>query len=76
MCVVSHGYDGLGLVKDGGDGWHACGAKPAGSSHIGICPSASQMRVEDTYETRSHGRPGALLWIDSSRNWSVFLERP
>ena len=26
--------------------------------------------------TRSHHHPGAQLWVGSSRNWSVFLERP
>ena len=25
---------------------------------------------------RSHHRPGVHIWIGSSRNWSVFVERP
>ena len=25
ICVVSHGYGGLGWGRDGGDGWYACG---------------------------------------------------
>ena len=28
MCVVSHGYYGLGGGRDGGGGLHACGTKP------------------------------------------------
>ena len=28
MCVVDHGYDGLGGGMDGGGGWYACGTKP------------------------------------------------
>ena len=30
MCVVSHGYGGLGWVRDGGGGWYACGTMPGG----------------------------------------------
>ena len=28
MCVVSHGYDVLGVVRDGGGGWYVCRTKP------------------------------------------------
>ena len=24
MCIVSHGYGGLGGSRDGGGGWYAC----------------------------------------------------
>ena len=27
MCIVSHGYGGLGGVRDGGGGWVAFGTK-------------------------------------------------
>ena len=30
MCVVSHGYGGLGVGGDGGGGWYAWGTKPGG----------------------------------------------
>ena len=28
MCVVGHGYGGLGAGRDGGGGWYACRAMP------------------------------------------------
>ena len=28
MCVVSHGYGGLGGGRDGCGGWYACGTRP------------------------------------------------
>ena len=31
---------------------------------------------EYTDYTRSYHHPGAQFWVGSSRNWSVFLERP
>ena len=31
---------------------------------------------EYTDYTPSHHHPGAQFWVGSSRNWSVFLERP
>ena len=31
---------------------------------------------EYTYYTRKYHHPGAQFWVGSSRNWSVFLERP
>ena len=34
------------------------------------------MRGEYTDYTRSYHHPGAQFWVGSSRNWSVFLERP
>ena len=34
------------------------------------------MSGEYTDYTRSHHHPGAQFWVGSSRNWSVFLERP
>ena len=29
-----------------------------------------------TDDARSHHRPGAQLWVGSSRNWSILLRRP
>ena len=34
MCVVSHGYGGLGGGRDGGGGRYACGTKPRGWLHV------------------------------------------
>ena len=28
MCLVSHSYGGLGVERDVGGGWYACGTKP------------------------------------------------
>ena len=50
MCVVSHGYGGLGGGRDGGDGWCACGTKARGWSHVGICWSNCRLRC-DTLKT-------------------------
>ena len=30
MCVVDHGYGGLGGDRDGGGGWYSCRTKPGG----------------------------------------------
>ena len=30
MCVVSHGYDGLGRGRDERGLWYACGTNPGG----------------------------------------------
>ena len=30
MCVVSYGYGGLGVGRDGGDRWYECQTKPGG----------------------------------------------
>ena len=30
MCVVGHGYGGMGVGRDGGGGWFACGTKQGG----------------------------------------------
>ena len=45
-------------------------------SHVGRCRSISRVRCGYTNYTRSHHHPGAQLWVGSSRNQSVFLERP
>ena len=50
--------------------------KAGGWSHIGKCRSISRVRREYTDDARSHHLLGAKLWVGSSRNWSVFLERP
>ena len=34
MGVVSHGYGGLGVGKNGGGGWYVCETKPTG---LGAC---------------------------------------
>ena len=34
MCVVSHGYGGLGGDRDGGGGWYACGKKQTGACRM------------------------------------------
>ena len=41
MCVVSHGYGGLGGGMDGGGEWYARRMKASGRSHIGRCWSTS-----------------------------------
>ena len=75
MCVVSHGYVGLGGGMDGGGGWYVCGTKP------GMLVACREMRGHFpsarcyTDDTRSHLHPGAQLVAWSSRNWSVFLGR-
>ena len=57
------------------DGMHA-GQSQVGWSHDGRCCSTSRVLGEVTDDTRSHRCPGAQLWLGSSRNWSVFMERP
>ena len=56
------------------DGKHA-GQSQGGWLHVGTCQSAPIVRGEDTDDTRSHSRPRMQLWVGSSWNWSVFLER-
>ena len=76
MCVVSHGYGGLGRVRDGGGGWQACETKPR---RLIACREMSERFLSTwryTDGTRLHRCPGVQLWLRSSRNWSVFLERP
>ena len=76
MCVVRHGCGGLGGGRDVGGDLCACGTKPGSCSHVWRCLSIFRVRVEFTDYTRLHHHPGAQLWVGSSRNWSVFLERP
>ena len=40
------------------------------------CRRISRVCGEYTDYNRSHHHPGAQFWVGSSRNWSVFLERP
>ena len=61
---------------DGVGAWQACGTKPGGWSYVGRCRSISIVFGEYTDYTRSYHHPGAQFWVGSSRNWSVFLERP
>ena len=75
MGIVSHGSGGFGGGMDEEGGWYACGTNQRWlvefremSEHI---PSARRY----TDDTRSHRCPGAQLWVGSSPNWSVFLER-
>ena len=30
LCIVNHGYGGLGGGRDGCGGWYVCGTKPGG----------------------------------------------
>ena len=63
MCVASHGYGGLGGDRDGGRGWDACGTKPGGMLGDAVAlPQCEVMR-------------GPHLWVERSRNRSVFLKR-
>ena len=57
------------------DGLHA-GKSQGGWSHVVRCRSIYRVQGKDNDETRSHRRPGALLWVELSRNWSIFHERP
>ena len=55
-----------------------CGSqtKPGGWSYVGRCRSISRVCGEYTDYTRSYHHPDAQFRVGSSRNWSVFLERP
>ena len=53
MCVVGHGYDGLGRGRDEGGGWYACETKQGAWSHIARCRSTSRVRG-DTLMTPDH----------------------
>ena len=75
MCG-SHGYGGWDGGRDGVGAWLARGTKPGGWSYVGRCRSISRVCGEYTDYTRSYHHPGAQFWVGSSRNWSVFLERP
>ena len=66
MCVVV-----MAMV-----GWMGAGTKPGGWSYVGRCRSISRVCGEYTDYTRPYHHPGAQFRVGSSRNWSVFLERP
>ena len=51
MCIVSHGYGGLGGGKDEGGGWYACGIKPWGWTNVGRCRSISRVRGDKLMKT-------------------------
>ena len=73
-CVLSQGYDGLGGGRNGGGGWHVCWTKPWG---LVACRETTYHYLSArryTDDTQSHCRPGALFWVGSSWNWSVFQE--
>ena len=53
MCVVSHGYGGLGGSMYGGGGWYVRGKKPGGWSYDGRCWSTYRVRG-DTLVTSDH----------------------
>ena len=72
----SHGYGGLDGGRDGVGVWLACGTKPGGWSYVGKCRCISRVCGEYTDYTRSYHHPGSQFWVGSSRNMSVFLERP
>ena len=71
MCAVSHGYGRLGRV-----GMGVVYSMHAGQSQgVGLMSRDAGALIE-CEEIKKHRRPCALLWVGSSRNWSVFLERP
>ena len=51
------------------------GQSIGGLSHFGRFRSISRVRGEDYDDTRNHRRSDAQLWIGSSRNLSVFLDK-
>ena len=56
MCVVGHGYDGLGVVArmEVVDGMHAEQSQE-GWSYVGWCRCTSQVRSEDTDDNNNNG---------------------
>ena len=75
MAVVSHGYGWLGEGRDVGGQWYACRTKPGGWVACREMPEDFLSAGLYIYNSRSHRHPGALLWVWSSRNWSVFQGR-
>ena len=52
MCVVGHGYGGLGGGRDGGGGWYACGTKTGWvvcmSGDVRALPKVQGYDIDDT----------------------------
>ena len=76
MCVVV-----MAMVGWMGAGMELVLGKHAGQSQVVGCMSGDagafpECVWEYTDYTRSYHHPGAQFWVGSSRNWSVFLERP
>ena len=75
MCVVSHGYGGLGGGMDGGGGWHACGTKPRGLDTCRallvrgdkLMTPPSRCAALGMAESESVGFPGKALARDATR---------
>ena len=63
-----------------GQGWSWCLVSMRDKARwLVVCRrfrSISRVCGEYTDCTRSYHHPGAQFWVGSSRNWSVFLERP
>ena len=76
MCVVSHGYGGMGGGRDGSCGWYAYRMRPRRIVACREMPEHFLNVKRYIDDSRSHRRPGAQHWLGSSRNWSVFLKRP
>ena len=74
MCVVV-----MAMVGWMGAGMELVFGKHAGQGqvvYVGRCRSISRVCGEYIDYTKSHHHPGAQFWVGSSRNWSVFLQRP
>ena len=75
MCVVV-----MAMVGWMGTGMELVLGKHAGQSQVVGRMSGDAEAFpeygEYTDYTRSHHHHGAHFWVGSSRNWSVFLERP
>ena len=54
MCVVNHGYGGMGVARDGGGGWYAYGTKLVGWTHVGRYHSTSMVLHGRTVDINGH----------------------
>ena len=72
MCVVV-----MDMVGWMGAVWSWCLLSMRGQSQVvGRMSGDAGAFQECVGNTRSYHHPGAQFWVGSSRNWSVFLERP
>ena len=69
--VSSHGYGVLVVVRVGGRGWYSCRTKPEGLVACLEMPENFPRSKRYTDDTCT----GVQLWVGSSQNWLVFLER-
>ena len=78
MCVVSHGYGGLGGVRDEGGEWYACRTKPSGlvaylefAGVLPECQAKTLMTPDHTVvQVRSSGRGLAGIGLSSLNGFS------